>query len=139
MLQFEEGIPGTSAQRKHLFSALQDIQVHSRFILVRNEMTLDRILRMFEHVTNMKRLLTELEQIECCMEKGGKAHCSTTNLLALYDELERMLRDARIRQNRKTKRIPRAKDLTGAIDPARTPQGTCPGENNRDCLYVSSA
>jgi Mg2+ and Co2+ transporter CorA len=83
----------------HLVRALQDIQGHSRFMLNRKNMTLQDILKMSEHVTNMKRLLSELERIEYGMGKSEQPDYSLADLKAVYDELESMLRETRSNQN----------------------------------------
>jgi hypothetical protein len=82
---------GKMQDREQLFSTLNEVKVRSQKVLAKSNAPLKDVLKLSEHVANMKKLLAELELIKSASGNGERMCLPISDLKEHYDDLERIM------------------------------------------------
>lgn len=95
-------LAAAAGERDEIFSTLNELYLHSWNTLANKNVSLEESLKLSDFVTNMKMLLTDLEQIENRLRSGGRTISSIKDLKERYCELESLAKEAKRGRQRKT-------------------------------------
>ena len=86
---------GMNANNESIFRTLDDLYRTSRQMLGKNNVNLEDTRQLAGYVTQVRVLLSELEQIETRLQRSETALSSIAGLKQRYRELEGMVKEAR--------------------------------------------